>query len=389
MKTKKIIALVLVLILNLSIMMPAALAADAPPSVVIDGVKVDSSVAPIIVSGNMLAPVDIVTSAFGADVVFNAAKSEVTIKTTAFTVIFTAGSTVCSVNGVNRNLPVAPRMSGNTMMIPISLYARAIGASAAYNATTRTTAITYFTRLRGTLTISGSTTVFPIVQAAADRLIEANSGLSITVAGGGSGTGINDARAGRVHLGMSSREFTEEELRELSVYSVANDGIAVIVHPNNPVKNLTADQVKKIFSGEITNWNQVGGNNAAILVYTRETGSGTRTTFQDLIMDGEAITSRATPFASSALIKSGVARQANAIGYDSIGYVDETIKAVSVNNIMPTSETVLDETYLMSRQLYLCTRGNASGLAVKLIDYIRSAAIQKEIVEAEGYVQVR
>jgi phosphate transport system substrate-binding protein len=389
---KKFIALILVVMMCMTIM-PAVVSANTNTrNLVIDGIAITPAASQVTSDGVLMTSTEFLTDAFGADVEFSANRRSVTITTSASTVRFTIGSTNCSINSRNRAAPAAPRMSGNHFLIPISYYASIIGGSSATNTRTNTIAISYFTNLRGELKISGSTTLNPIVVAAADRLMEANSGLSITVAGGGSGAGINDAAAGTVHIGMSSRDLRDDELRNLNAYAIGNEGIAVILHPSNRINNLTSEQVKQIFAGEITNWRDVGGANAPILVYTRETGSGTRSTFQDLIMGGSSgtpIVARATPFNSSALIMQGVARERNSIGYVSIGYVDNTIKAISVDDTFPTVDTVLDGTYVMGRQLWMCTRGRATGLAARFIDYLRSEAVQNEVVVETGFFKIR
>jgi phosphate transport system substrate-binding protein len=386
MKTKKITALILAVMIIMAVIPAAVSAAPASTTLIIDGVTFKPKVEPIIEKGTMLVTLDVLYDAFGADTSYDSAKKQATIKTAAYTVVFTADSTACTVNGANRTLPATPKVVDNNIMVPVSYFAKAINATAAYNASTNTTAITYFTKLTGTLKIDGSTTVQPIAQAAADKLVKSNSGLSVTVAGGGSGTGIKDADAGTVNIGMSSRDLTADELKTLKPYAIANDGIAIIVNPDNPVKNLTKEQAGKIFLGEIKNWKEVGGNDAPIMVYTRETGSGTRSTFEELLLDKQSVAERAAPFTSSALIKQAVAKEKNAIGYDSIGFVDSTVKAVSLDGKTAEAKTVLDNSYGMGRQLFLCTKGDAKGLSAIFIDYLRTAENQKEIVEKEGYI---
>jgi phosphate transport system substrate-binding protein len=178
-------------------------------------------------------------------------------------------------------------------------------------------------------------------------------------------------------------------MKTLNVYAVANDGIAIIVHPDNPVKNLTKDQAAKIFLGEVKNWKEVGGNDAPIIVATRETGSGTRATLEEMILSKKSVLETATPYGSSALIKQAVAKDKNSIGFDSIGFVDSTVKALSLDGKQATAETVINNTYGMGRQLFCCTKGRAAGLGAMFIDYLKSADCQNNIVEKEGYVKLR
>jgi phosphate transport system substrate-binding protein len=216
-----------------------------------------------------------------------------------------------------------------------------------------------------------------------------NSGLSITVSGGGSGTGIKDVTAGTVNIGNSSRELKDSERAAgIIPYAIANDGIALIVNPANPVQNLTKQQAADIFLGKVTNWKDVGGDNSPIIVTTRETGSGTRATLEELLLGNTSVVSTASPYASSALIKQAVASNKYAIGFDSIGYVDSTVKVVSLDGITATSKTVINKAYGMSRELYCCTKGGATGLAAMFIDYLRSIEAQTNIVAKEGYVKL-
>jgi len=323
----------------------------------------------------------------GAAVTWNQAAQQATIQTAAYTVVFTIGSSAYTVNGLSKTLDSPAILVNSRTLVPFRAFAEAIGAVVDYNNATRTVTVDYFTTMSGNLTISGSTTVFPIAQAAADKLRTLTGGkFTSDVSGGGSGAGINAARGGTVNLGMSSRVLTAAELTELTAYTVALDAIAIIVHPSNPVKELTMDQVAKIFSGEYTNWNQVGGNNAPILVQTRETGSGTLDALQALL--GITVKQAATPHNSSTLILRAVANDVNAIGFDSIGFLDSTVKGLVIGGVEPKMETVLDGTYKMQRYLYICSKGEASGLAAKFIDYLRSIDCQDNIVEKEGYVKL-
>ncbi|MCL2099513.1 MAG: phosphate ABC transporter substrate-binding protein PstS family protein [Oscillospiraceae bacterium] len=389
---KKITALILVFVMVLSFMpvMAAAPAASSARTLIVDGVTIVPAASRVTSNDTFLVSTDVLPVAFGADVEIDTDARTAVIKTAAFTMKFTAGASTVTVNGASRALPASAVITGGNFLVPIRFIASTIGGTTAYNPTTKTVAILYFTRLSGSLKISGSTTVQPIAQGAADKLIAANNGrLSITVSGGGSGAGIRDVTNGTVHIGMSSRDLTADELRQLSACPVANDGVAVILHPGNGVTNLTSDQVRKIFTGEIRNWREVGGHNGAIMLYVRETGSGTRDTFETMIMNRQPVASRATPFTSNALVLQNVAKQRNSVGYISVGYLNKTVKALSIDNILPTAETVIDKTYLINRYLYLCTKGPAKGLAAVFMDYIRSSAIQDEVVEKEGYVSLR
>ena len=270
--------------------------------------------------------------------------------------------------------------------VPIKYITDALGAK--ITMVGNNVSITYFSNMSGTVKISGSTTVQPIAQAAADLLVKLNKGLSLTVAGGGSGAGIKDAIAGTSNIGTSSRELTSDEMKTLKVFTIANDGIAIIVHPSNPVKSLTKEQANKIFLGQIKNWNEVGGNNAPILVQTRETGSGTRATFEELLLAKTSVVASAKPHTSSALIKNAVAAEKNAIGYDSVGFLDSKVKAVALGGVQATTTTIKNKTYPLSRQLFVVTKGAPKGVAAMYIDYLRTLECQNNIVAKEGYISL-
>src|SRR5512137_3010335 len=179
------------------------------------------------------------------------------------------------------------------------------------------------------LTIAGSTTVQPIVTKAAEVYEEEHPGIRIGVQGGGSGTGIRMAGEGSVAIGASSRELKDAEKKEhpeLKTTPIAIDCITIVVHPDNPIGNLTTEQIRDIFSGEITNYAQVGGPDRRIVVVEREDGSGTRSTFEEMVMNKTDVTNAALQKPASGAIRFTVAGNPNAIGYLGIGYVDSTVK---------------------------------------------------------------
>lgn len=246
-----------------------------------------------------------------------------------------------------------------------------------------------------TLKISGSTTVLPIAQNAADAFMTANAGTNIQVSGGGSGVGVQQIGDKLVDIGMSSRDLTKDEIakyKEFVVTPVALDGIAVIVNPNNnPVNSLSIAQIRDIYSGKITNWKDVGGKDMAIVVIGRDSASGTRTFFTDTVMNKTSYVKTQFEKNSNGAIQQSVAQTPGAIGYVGLGYIDPTVKAlkVSVNGTLvePSIKTVLDKTYPISRSLLFITNGQPSGIVKDYIDYILSPEGQK-LVTKEGFVPV-
>ncbi len=241
------------------------------------------------------------------------------------------------------------------------------------------------------LSIAGSTTVQPVAELLAEGFMAANPGIEVTVAGGGSSTGVKSVAEGQVDIGNASREIKQSEYDEhpeLNPYAIAKDGVAIVVHPDNPVSDLTAEQVKDIFLGNIQNWSEVGGNDEMITVVSREEGSGTRATFDELALDEELPTDLAVIVSSNGNMATTVSTTPNAIGYVSFGYMDASTKGVMVDGVEPSVENVLSGAYGISRNLNMITMGEAAGLVAQFFDFVFSAEGQA-IVESEGFIAVK
>ena len=248
------------------------------------------------------------------------------------------------------------------------------------------------TGLSGSLTIAGSTTVLPINQECARLLMVANPDLRISVSGGGSGHGVEAAGAGEIDIGAVSRDVKSSELEkypDLKPVAIGKDSVAIVVHPSNSITDLTLEQAAKIFSGEITNWKDVGGADAAIRVITREAGSGTRETFETYVMTPLKKETAAKAFvkASNGEVRATVSSDSASIGYLSLGYVDETIKALSMGGVAATVENVVSGTYPISRNLYLVTKGTPSALEQAFINFVLSSEGQR-VIEDMGYIEI-
>jgi len=241
------------------------------------------------------------------------------------------------------------------------------------------------------LTISGSTTVQPIVTRASEVYIGEHPDKKIGVQGGGSGTGIRMVGEGSVAIGASSRELSSDEKKahpELVVTPIAIDCIAIVVHPSNNLSSLSIQQIRDVFSGKITNYKELGGPDRAIVLVEREDGSGTRSSFEGFVMNGSDVSAAALQKPASGAIRFTVSSNENAIGYVGIGYLDGTIKPLQVNGVAPTEENVKSKTYPLSRDLYLLTKGQPTGDAKLFIDFILSDEGQ-QIVKDEGFVSLR
>ncbi len=242
-------------------------------------------------------------------------------------------------------------------------------------------------QLSGSVSVGGSTTVQPLAQALADAFQKKHPDVGITVAGGGTAAGIKGANEGTFDIGAASRDLKSGE-PELITHLLAKDGIGIITSPGNTVTNLTKAQVVGIFKGTITNWQDVGGPNHKINVFVRESGSGTRTAFQELVMGSENITNSALEQTSSGAIKQAVSGDSNAIGFESLAYVDSSIKALDIDGVPATQANAKDGTYPIVRPLYFLTKEQPTGLVKDFIDFCQSTEGQ-QIVEDNGYIAVK
>jgi phosphate transport system substrate-binding protein len=249
-----------------------------------------------------------------------------------------------------------------------------------------------------TIKISGSTTVLPIVQKAADQYMAAHPDADIQITGGGSGVGIQAIGAKTVDIGMTSREVTKDEMTKYPsfvVTTVAQDGIAVIVNPSNEIKFITQDQVKNIYLGTITKWTEINGANVPgtnnqIVVVGRDSASGTRTYFDEVVLLKATPTKNMLEKNSNGAVLQTIAQTPGSIGYVSIGFVSKDVKPLPIwwnsqQFIAPTLENVKTKTYPISRDLYVITNGKPTGLTGDFIKYILGPEGQK-IVADEGYV---
>jgi len=242
----------------------------------------------------------------------------------------------------------------------------------------------------------GSTSVDPLAQKLAQAYKVINPNVEIEIQAVGSSAGIKAALDGSATIGMSSRELKDEEIAEgATPLIICRDGIAVAVNPENPVQNLTKEQVQKIFMGEISNWKEVGGNDEEILVVSRESGSGTRGAFEEILkiekeVEGKKISgliANALQAEGTGAVKANVASKANAIGYVSLGYIDETIKTLQVEGADATAENIIAGSYPVARPFVFVTKGEITQTDQAFLDYVMSAQGQAE-AEKDGYIKV-
>ena len=245
--------------------------------------------------------------------------------------------------------------------------------------------------LSGKLTIAGSTSVQPFSEVLAEEFMLINPQADISVQGGGSSQGVKAAISGVADIGAASREQKEEEMTEnpdLLVARIAMDGVAVVVHPSNSVQDISQEEVKNIYAGNIKNWKELGGVDAAITVVSREDGSGTRDAFVSVVMDEEDIVASAIIQNSNGAVKTAVVGDPNAIGYVSLAVVDSDIKALNIEGAAPSVENIKAGTYKISRSFNYITKGEPTGLTQAFIEFVLSEEGQGIIVE-EGAISVK
>ena len=236
--------------------------------------------------------------------------------------------------------------------------------------------------LSGTITEGGSTTVQPLADKWAEAFEDNNPEVKVIVQGGGSSGGVKGCAQGTLDIGAASRELKSSEISEypdLVVTHVAADGVAIVVHPSNNTADLTMEEIRNIFAA---------GSNDTWTVINREEGSGTREVFEKKVMAGTEVAPNAEFFPSNGAVKQKVAATANAIGYISLGYVDLSVKAVSVGGVTCNEANCVNGSYPVTRYLNFITKGEPEGLTKEFIDFCLSSEGQR-IVEEEGYISIK
>ena len=247
----------------------------------------------------------------------------------------------------------------------------------------------------GNISINGSTTVLPIAQKAAEAFMKEHPEVAISISGGGSGNGIKALIDKTTDIANSSRAIQPKEIdlaKEKGAnpveFIVAFDCIVPIVHPTNPLKDITLDQLKGLYKGDIRNWKEIGGADKPVVIISRDTSSGTYEVWEEKVMKKERVFPGALLQASNGAVVQAVSNNPNAIGYIGVGYGDKSVKLISVNSIVGSKQTTLDKTFPISRPLYMYTPVPAAGDVKNFLDFVISDKGQK-LVEAEGFIPLK
>lgn len=237
------------------------------------------------------------------------------------------------------------------------------------------------------IVVAGSTSIQPFADKLAEHFMASNPGKVVNIQGGGSSAGIQACKTGTCQIGMSSRDLKPDE-KDLIEIIIARDGLAVVVHPSNPVEDLTLDEVRNIFSGSVRNWQLLGGPARTITVVTREEGSGTRGAFQEMVMKQDRIFKGAITQDSNGTVREIVAHDPFSIGFISLGLVNEQVKALSLDGVKPSEDRIQDGSYRLVRPFLFLTRSPAEGIAKEFIDFVLSSQGQ-ELIRQEGLIAVK
>ncbi len=243
--------------------------------------------------------------------------------------------------------------------------------------------------------INGSTTVFPIAQRAAEEFMNKYPDVNVSVRGTGSGNGIASLINGTCDIADASRPITQGEIEEAEKngikpvsHIIARDGIAIIVNKDNPISSISRKELKKIYTGEITNWKELGGEDMKIIPVTRDSSSGTFEVFEEKVLGKDTqMISSAVVQGSNQAVKVTVTKTPGAIGYIGLGYIDGSVKVLRYDGIIPSEKSVSSGAYEISRPLFMYTNGQPVGVVKEFIDFVLSKDGQKIVKEA-GFVPV-
>lgn len=235
--------------------------------------------------------------------------------------------------------------------------------------------------------IVGSTSVQPLAEKLADIYMESHEGVRIYVQGGGSGMGIRSTNQGLTDIGMSSKELSSDERKNITEVPIGKEGIVIAVSNQNNISKLSIEQIRNIFNGNITNWKEIGGKPGEIHVITREEGSGTRSAFESIVMEDTKIKNSAVVQSSTESVKQSVASDPDAIGFVSFAHMSNDVKAVAVDGISPSEETIYNGKYPLQRPFLFLVKGTPTGEVEKFLEWVKSPE-GIEIIKEEKIIPI-
>lgn len=247
-----------------------------------------------------------------------------------------------------------------------------------------------FAGKKGVIKIAGGTAHIPVMKEAAKQIMTAHPDIRITIAGGGSGVGIKQVGEGIIDIGNAGRKASDKEISayDLKMLKWAIDGVGVVVNPKNSVTSISSAQLQDVFSGKITNWKELGGEDRAVNLYDRDAASGTRAVFWKKALKKGEVAKTANVVVSNGAMKTAIAKDPYGIGYVSVGHIDRTVAPVALDGVVPTLENVKSGAYKVARGLYSLTKGEPAGLSRLFLDYLLSPSGQK-IASSKGFIAVQ
>lgn len=389
-KSLLIVSVIIVLGLFFFQLTPVQDAQAKDVTVIVNGETLSFDAPPQIVQDRVLVPMRAIFEKLGAGVLWDGDTQTVTANKGGTEISLTIGKETASVNYNLVPLDVPAMIVNDRTMVPLRFISESMGASVDWNAANYQVIIGTggSTALSGSLKLSGSTSVQPLAEKLAQVFMQNNPGVTIAITGGGSGVGVKDAAEGKVNIGNVSRALKDSDPAGLVATTIARDAVVVVVNSANSVASLNKDQVKKIFTGEITNWKDVGGKNAPIIINSRTAPSGTFDFFQESFLGKEVLVAgTAKQHASNGLVRQAVASNENAIGFVSMGYLDNTIKAPVMDGVVPSMENAKNGSYQHVRPFVMVTNGAPDGLSQKFLDFILSP--QGQSIVGEEYISVQ
>lgn len=392
MKKKSLVLCILLALVLLVGQVPFAQAAG-DISVIVNGKTLAADPAPFIQSDRLLIPFRAIFEALGANVTWDESSQTVTGVKGDTSVILVIGQSTATIGQETDNLDVPAQIVNGHTVVPLRFVSEALGAQVNWEGAQRQVIINGSVTsqggnlpatLSGNLLIDGSTSVQPLAEQIKAAFVAKYPQVSINIAGGGSGVGVADAAAGKVNIGASSTALKPTDPKSLVGTVIAKDAIVIIVNPSNPIAKLTKQDVQNIYSGNITNWMYLTGQSQPIMVYSRTAPSGTFDYFKSSFMGSTNLVSTAKQLDSNGLIRQAVASNPNAIGFISMGYRDNTVKAPLMDGVVPNLDNAKGGKYPYVRPFVLCTKGDPTGLAKDFIQFCLSP--EGQAIVAKEYI---